>query len=52
MTYTCGESESNTDEPDMGCTYNDSENEVSAAGKLPLKQWVDLNLIAQFNLID
>jgi hypothetical protein len=49
MTYSCGESASNAEEADMGVTWNGSATQVSASGKLFLRRWVDLNLVAKWN---
>jgi hypothetical protein len=52
MTYSCGSSQDNTEEPEMGVSWNNGANNVSASGKLPLLQWVDLNLVAKYNDAD
>jgi hypothetical protein len=51
MTCSCGSSSSSTEEdPEIGVNWNGDANLVSASGKLPIKQWVDFNLIFSFNL--
>jgi hypothetical protein len=52
MTYSCGSSQENTEEPEVGVNYDGGANVVSASGKLPIRQWVDFNLLAKFNLAD
>jgi hypothetical protein len=50
MTYSCGSTTENTEEAEIGVTWDSGVNAVSASGKLPIRQWVDFNLITKFNL--
>jgi hypothetical protein len=52
MTCSCGGSQDNAEEAEVGVNWNGGANVVSASGELPIRQWVDFNLIVKYNLAD
>jgi hypothetical protein len=49
MTCSCGSTVEDEEEPTVGVNYNGGATSVSASGKLTLRRWVDMNLIAKWN---